>query len=222
MTWDDMKFWDSGECQLLDEMLEDQRRKGIILCPSKENMYAALDAVALSDVRVAIIGQDPYPNPDLATGLSFSVPKSIKKFPPTLVNFLQEYSTDTHLPYPKNGDLTKWCKQGVLLWNAIPTCEAWRSLSHNGTEWMNCYGELQREVCDLMSAQDVVFILLGGYARDLKKYIDVDSKWVIETSHPSPRGIRFGKPPFLGSRVFTRANALLCQLGKPTINWSLQ
>lgn len=215
--WDDMHFWDTGECQYIDEKLNDLKGR---CCPKKENLYAALDATPLDKVKVILVGQDPYPDLALATGVAFSIPKKEKKFPPTLLNLLQEYSTDTHLPYPENGDLTKWCKEGVLLWNAIPSCEVGKSLSH--ANMIPAYSYLHQEMFKLMAEKDVVFVLSGNYARELRKYLPEDyGKWIIEVSHPSPRGVKFSKSPFLGSRVFTRVNALLADLAEPKIDWSL-
>lgn len=217
MTWDEMKFWDCGEWQALEERLNDLKGR---LCPKKENLFAAFDACPLGCTKVAFVGQDPYPNPDYCTGLSFSIPKGSKTFPPTLVNILQEYSTDTHLPYPEHGDLTKWCKNGVLLWNAIPSCEAGLSLSHESwEEW----SYLTKEMCELLAEDDVIFVLCGRIAQEkVRKYLPEHyDKWIINVSHPSPRGVKFSKSPFLGSRVFTRVNSLLCDLGKETIDWRL-
>lgn len=216
-SYDDFKFWQSGEWQALEERLDDLKGR---LSPRKENLFNALDATPLGEVKVVLCGQDPYNDPDLATGLAFAIPKGKKSVPPTLANILREYSTDTHLPLPANGyaDLSKWAKQGVLLWNAIPSCEAWKSNSHKDwTEW----SYLNRELFQTVSAPGAVFILCGRTARGLKQYVNQDESWVIETSHPSPLGVKAKNDPFFGSRIFTRANDYLCSLGLQPIDWRL-
>lgn len=220
MHWDDLPFWGYGEWQVLEEHLNDLKGR---LCPKKKNLFAALDATPLEDVRVCFVGQDPYTDTDLATGIAFSIPKAETRIPPSLANIIHEYSTDLHYPSPQNGDLTKWCKEGVLLWNAIPSCEAGISLSHEKGRVWDLWSYLTRDMCAELIERDAVFVLCGRVAQEkFRKYLpETYNKWIIDVSHPSPRGVKFGKSPFIGSRVFTRVNALLCDLGKPTINWRL-
>lgn len=219
MNWDELSFWDSGEWQAVDERLTDINKSGGIFCPQKENLFAAFDAIDFNDVRCVLVGQDPYPDPSLATGLAFSIPKSAKKIPVTLANIFQEYATDTHHPAPQNGDLTKWCKNGVLLWNAIPTCDAWKSMSH--AEWTE-YSYLNKEIFNEQSERGIVFVLLGRVAEySVRKYINEDESEVLAYSHPSPRGVKFSKTPFIGSRMFTTVNDKLAGLGLQPIDWKL-
>lgn len=217
MQYDDLPYWQSGEWQAVEEKLHDIRRKGTTISPAKENLFAALDACPFERTKAVIVGQDPYPDPSLATGIAFSIPRNAKTFPPTLVNILREYHDDLGYPVPTHGDLTKWTESGVLLWNAIPSCEAWKSLSHNWVEWQLLTQQLLAE----LSKKGIVFTFLGGVARDFVKYVDQDESYVIETSHPSPRGSLNSKTPFVGSRIFSRINADLCSLGLEAIDWRL-
>lgn len=212
----DLKYWSSGEWQVVAERLQDIRNKGGIYCPGPRNLFKALSLVDYEACRVIMVGQDPYPDPKFATGIAFSIPPEFKEFPPTLHNLFREYQTDTGFPLPQSGDLTPWAKQGVLLWNAIPSCDVWKSLSHDWVEW----DLLTQEIVTKLSEKDCVFVFLGGVARRFSGYVGPDCD-VIETSHPSPRASRSSKLPFFGSRIFSHINDLLASKGQPPINWKL-
>lgn len=216
MTWDDLHFWDLGDYQWIQEQLEDLDAKGIRWNPGRTNMYRALDLCPFDRVKVIILGQDPYPNIKYCTGLCFGVPSLVRSIPASLATILVEYQTDLHYPYPKSGDLSAWCKQGVLLWNCYPTCESGKPLSHRWQAWELLTQELLSEV----SKQTVVVIALGTIAKSFVQYVDTSSA-VIETSHPAPRGRYRTQTPFVGSRIFTRANGLLCQKGLEPVDWRL-
>jgi uracil-DNA glycosylase len=218
-NWTELKFWQSGEWQVVEERLDDLERRGVVLSPDRHLMFAALDSLPIEKIRVVIMGQDPYPNVAHATGLAFSIPRSVQVHPPTLRTILTEYEDDLHYTYPKNGSLEKWAQQGVLLWNAIPSCEAGRSLSHDWDEW----SYLTSEITTTLSRKgNVVFVLLGGVARRYRQLVDLSSNRLIQTSHPSPRGNLSSKTPFSGSRLFTTINEQLCALGSPAIDWKLE
>ena len=213
-NWDDLRYWDTGEWQVVQEKLETAAYN-----PAQENLFAALDATPFSCVKVVLMGQDPYPDPKYATGLSFSIPTSSPTIPPTLRIILQELEDDLHLPFPKNGNLEKWASQGVLLWNAIPSCETGKSMSHDWTEW----SYLTQEVVTSLSAKgNIVFAFLGGVARRYSKYVDTVRNDLIETGHPSPRGNMASKSPFTGSRIFSTINARLSARGFLPIDWELK
>src|SRR5882762_3608452 len=144
-----LDFWKSGECQVVDERLRDMEKAHGSFCPRSSDRYRALALTHPDDVRVAIIGQDRYPDPTFATGLAFSIPPEIPKehHPPTLRCLLTEYSSDLGHPYPNSGDLSAWAGRGVLLWNTIPTCRQGVSLSHDWTE----YVYLTREIVQRLS-----------------------------------------------------------------------
>lgn len=214
MIWGDLKYWDTDEYQVIEEKLRGLDKQGVLWCPGKKRLFAAMGACPLDRVRCVIMGQDPYPDPGYATGLAFSVPRECKpeKFPPTLRNIYREYVNDLHYPSPSHGDLSSWARRGVFLWNAIPSCTAFHSGSHRWPEWE----ALTEEIVQTLDRQCIVFILMGRYARDYARLIVKSS--VIETSHPSPLGVRYG---FLGSRIFTTANFKLCELGLDPIEWRI-
>src|SRR6266576_3710993 len=210
--WSELKYWESGEWQVIQEKLDDLDRSGISYNPSRRVLFDAMAKCPFSTVRVAIVGQDPYPLKEHATGLAFSIPSSIKidKFPPSLKNIFTEYTNDLHYPYPTSGDLSPWCSEGVFLWNSIPTCETGKPRSHHWTEYTN----LTQEIIEELDQLDIIFIFLGGQAREYLKHVKNSES--ICTSHPSPLGVKYG---FSGSRIFSTANSKLSELKKPTVNW---
>ncbi len=215
-TWPELSYWSTGEWQVVKERLNDLKKEKKLFNPSRELLFRALERVPLKDVRVVIVGQDPYPDPIHATGIAFSIPDGIKTFPVTLSNIFKEYQSDLHYDLPTGGNLSKWADQGVLLWNAIPSCLQQQSLSHNWEEWHL----LTQEILEKVSKEKVVVVLMGGVARDFAKYVD-EASVLIETSHPSPRGSLNSRTPFIGSRIFTTINDKLVGLGKQPINWKL-
>lgn len=218
--WPELKYWQTGEFQVIREKLDDLRKQGIGICPDRKDLFNALRSIRCEDTRVVLLGQDPYPSKALATGYAYSVPSSIKELPPTLKNILKEYHDDLGHPTPVSGDISVWAQRGVLLWNAIPSCTAGRSLSHDWTEWMY----LTKEILEKVSAQGVVIVLMGSKAQRYRQYIDEGRSKILVTSHPSPlalKGGRVPRNPFLGSRLFSTINAELCALGKEPVNWRL-
>lgn len=213
MNWDELDYWNTGEWQVVQEKLDDLDKAKIAYNPARESLFAALDALSFEKVTVAIIGQDPYPKSIHATGVAFSIPEGIKDYPPTLKNIFQELQNDLTYPDPKSGNLNKWVKQGVLLWNVFPSCEEGKPGSHHWDEWL----PLTQEIVTKLDKQScVVFVLLGAEARKFSKYIENSD--VIETSHPSPLGANKG---FFGSRIFSTVNAKLAEAGMNTVDWSL-
>lgn len=217
--WDDMKFFQCGEWQVIQENLEDLEKAKIKYNPERELLFNALDLVPFEKVRVAIIAQDPYPESKFATGVAFSIPKNCREVPPTLENLFKEYCSDLHLPTPTNGNLEKWCDEGVLLWNAIPSCTAGRSLSHQPwVEWQL----LTQEIIEELDQRDqgCVFVFLGGIARQYTKFVTDNSEY-LEYSHPVPRASLKSNKPFTGSRMFSTINAKLNEQGLGPIDWRL-
>lgn len=217
-----LDYWNSGEYQVVREKLDDDEAAGFTINPPRKSMFKALSATPERMVRVAIIGQDPYPDSRFSTGIAFSIPREfgVGEFPPTLRTILDEYTEDTGYPRPDHGDLSKWTAQGVLLWNAIPSTRSGHSLSHDfpGREWEY----LTREIVRRLSANGIVFAFLGSVARRFVQDVAPDGgSVVIETSHPSPRGSLKSKTPFRGSRLFTTINDKLCSIGCQPIDWRL-
>lgn len=224
--WDDMDFWRSGENQVVQERLNDMdkmRKQGDDrgwYNPLRSDMYAAFDQTPLSKVKVAIFGQDPYPEPKYCTGVAFSVPEGIRKFPPTLANIFKEYSDDLHLTTPSSGDLTPWCEQGVFLWNVTPILT--KGYLPHAKDWPE-WEDLNREIVTLLSSKSIVFVFLGRRARELEKYVvDGKNSRVISTSHPSPLGVTAGRNPFFGSRLFSSINGYLNEINNEVIDWRLK
>ena len=214
MEWDDFDFWDTGEWQVIQERLDDLESKGVRYNPDRSNLFMAIDTVAFSNVKCVIIGQDPYPKKRHATGMAFSIPKKEKEWPPTLVNILTEYQNDLHYERPDNGCLIKWAKEGVLLWNTVPTVlEGKPGSCKNWWEWQ----ELSREIIQKLSAHrdGLAFVLWGGQAQAFRQYIAEDKHKVITAPHPSPLSASKG---FFGSRPFSTVNSFI----KEPIDWRLK
>jgi len=214
MKWTELNFWQTGEYQVIKERWNDLKKSGQMINPVRKEVFRALKETPYEDTRVIVCGQDPYPSPGYSTGVAFSIPADVpvNKYPPTLVNLLTEYHDDLHYPAPGNGDLGEWCRRGVLLWNVIPSCTAFSSLSHDWVEWE----ELNKEMIHVLNAkQDIVFVFLGTVARRYQHLVDGHSS--LYFSHPSPRANRLSAHPFLGSRMFSTINQHL----KEPIDWRL-
>ena len=179
--------------------------------PSQDKVFAALQKTSLEDVRVVILGQDPYHGPKQAQGLSFSVPDDLPA-PPSLQNILKELEDD--IGHRAHHDLTAWAEQGVLLLNACLTVPAGNANGHAGLIWEPFTDAIIRLVNDL--DRPVVFILWGGYARKKKALITNGQHLVIESAHPSPLSSYRG---FFGSRPFSKTNAFLTKNQEAPIDW---
>ena len=179
--------------------------------PPQDKVFAALQKTSLEDVRVVILGQDPYHGPKQAHGLSFSVPDDLPA-PPSLQNILKELEDD--IGHRAHHDLTAWAEQGVLLLNACLTVPAGNANGHAGLIWEPFTDAIIRLVNDL--DRPVVFILWGGYARKKKALITNGQHLVIESAHPSPLSSYRG---FFGSRPFSKTNAFLTKNQEAPIDW---
>lgn len=218
-TWEELPYWDTGEWQVVEERLADLDAAGIRYNPTRGKLFRALELTPYAKTKVVFIGQDPYPSHAYADGLAFSIPSRCSQFPPTLQNIFKEYSADLHLPTPTSGSLAKWAKQGVLLWNALPTCQEGKSLSHNWEEWHL----LTQQIIEKASQKCVVIVPMGGFARHFVKYVNNDrGAYVLNVSHPSPLGAHAKENPFIGSRLFSTINAKLNEWGVGPIDWELK
>lgn len=183
--------------------------------PAKDNIFNALKLTDYDNVKVVIMGQDPYHGLGEAHGLSFSVQKGVK-IPPSLQNIYKELEADLGIPPKSHGDLSGWAKQGVLLLNSVLTVEKDKASSHKGLGW-----ELFTDyIIKLLNTKDdpIVFILWGNFAREKKKYITNSMHFIIESPHPSPFSAYNG---FFGSKPFSKTNNYLTQNKKEPIDWSL-
>ena len=216
--WSDLDYWKTGEWQVCDEELKRLDKAGVVYCPGREHLFAALDLCPYDLTRVVLCGQDPYPNPNACTGLAFSVPESFEPLPLSLVNILKELIDDyPDIELSGNGDISRWAREeGVLLWNAIPSCEAWKSKSHHWPE----YELLTAEIFQRLSQKHVVFAFLGSTAAYYKKYVNEEKSDVICVTHPSPRALlNKNIKPFFGCRLFSTINTHLDQLGFEPVDW---
>jgi uracil-DNA glycosylase len=183
--------------------------------PPHEEVFAALHLTSYADVKVMILGQDPYHGQGQAHGLCFSVREGIPQ-PPSLQNILKELEADLGCTPPSHGCLEGWARQGVLLLNATLTVRARQAGSHQGKGWETFTDEVIRAVS--AKPEPVVFILWGAYARKKKPLIDTGRHIVIESAHPSPLSAHNG---FFGSRPFSRANQALVDAGREPVDWCL-
>lgn len=219
-SWDDLLFWQSEDWASVQRRLHELDMAEVRYCPDYPDVFSSFKATPFDSVRVAIIGQDPYPDPQYATGLAFSIPRGCVGFPPTLETIFKEYEHDLHYPAPTSGDLSDWAHRGVFLWNILPTCSAGKSQSHDWPE----YGRLSKEVIESLVTKKVVLVFLGAKARSYVPLVyNLSNIRYLELSHPSPRANLRSRTEtkFIGSRVFTRVNDYLCSLGLDPIDWRL-
>lgn len=197
----------------LQSFVEDERRRHTVY-PSRENVFAALHATPYADVKVLILGQDPYHGPNQAHGLCFSVQRGVQP-PPSLVNIFKELRDDLGIAIPPHGDLGAWARRGVLLLNTTLTVRAGQAASHQGKGWETFTDEVIRQVNE---KPFVVFVLWGAHARKKKTLINSARHAIVESAHPSPLSAHNG---FFGSRPFSKINAALRDARLEEIDWSL-
>lgn len=199
----------------LKAFLNEQNEKGKVIYPQGDDYFAALNLTPLDQVKVVIVGQDPYHGPGQAHGLCFSVQEGVR-FPPSLKNIFKELQEDLQVPIPKSGSLIKWAKHGVLLLNAVLTVEDGQAASHQGKGWEEFTDKIIHLVND--ECAHVVFILWGSYAQKKAAFVDRKKHFVIESVHPSPLSAHRG---FFGTKPFSKANSFLKSKGIETVDWSL-
>ncbi|WP_380783272.1 uracil-DNA glycosylase [Sphingomonas sp. R86520] len=203
----------------LDAFLKAERAAGARIFPEDADRFRALELTPLDQVRVVILGQDPYHGAGQAHGLSFSVREGVRT-PPSLVNIYKELEADLSIPRASHGMLDHWAAQGVLLLNAVLSVRMGEAASHQKRGWE----QFTDAVIAAVNAQDkpVVFLLWGAYAQKKAAFVDDVPKGgrhlVIQSAHPSPLAARTG---FFGSRPFSRANAFLETHGRAPIDWAL-
>ncbi len=196
----------------LTGFIREEYRNHTIFPPGKE-IFSAFDECSFENVRVVIIGQDPYHGPGQANGLCFSVKTGIV-MPPSLVNIFKEINDDLGKPFPPDGDLRRWAKQGVLLLNATLTVRANSPGSHQNKGWEEFTDSVIRLLSDMKV--NLVFMLWGAYAQRKGAYIDRNKHLVLESAHPSPFSANRG---FFGNRHFSQANTYLKVKGLGEIDW---
>ena len=192
-----------------------EERKQFKVFPENEEVFTAFHLTSFSDVKVLILGQDPYHGDGQAHGLSFSVKEGIA-VPPSLRNIYKELKSDLGIDIPNHGNLGAWALQGVLLLNATLTVRAHQAGSHQGKGWETFTDQVIRQVN--RKKEKTVFILWGAFARKKKDLIDLNQHHVIESSHPSPLSAHRG---FFGSRPFSETNRVLTGSGREPVDWEL-
>ena len=197
----------------LIQFLKKQKEGNKIIYPDQENIFKAFQLTTIKNIKVVILGQDPYHGDGQAHGLSFSVPEGVK-LPPSLKNILKELESDLNVNVRTSGDLSHWAEQGVLLLNAVLTVEAGLANSHQGKGWEQFTDEIIKYISSVK--KNVVFILWGSYAQKKKSLIDDRKHFIIEGVHPSPLSSYRG---FFGSRPFSKTNQYLKSHGIEEIQW---
>jgi uracil-DNA glycosylase len=199
--------------QSLRSFLRSEKDKGKVIFPHSSLWFNALETTPLDDVKVVILGQDPYPTPGHAHGLCFSVQPEVNPIPKSLVNIFKELQDDLGIAN-NSGNLQAWAEQGVLLLNSVLTVESGQPNSHQGQGWEVFTDKVISVVND--QEKPVVFILWGSYAQKKGSVIDASTHLVIRSPHPSPLSAYRG---FFGSRPFSRTNEFLLEHGQSPIDW---
>jgi len=184
--------------------------------PPKKEIFAAFNYNTPDQVKVVILGQDPYHGKGQAHGLSFSVPNGVV-VPPSLKNILKELQSDLGSPIAKSGDLSNWSKQGVLLLNATLTVQAHHAGSHQGKGWEIFTDCVIKQLSE--TQENLVFLLWGGFAQKKKKLIDDKKHLLLTSGHPSPLSANRGY--WFGNRHFSKCNAYLIEQGRTPIDWNI-
>ncbi|HCS20153.1 MAG TPA: uracil-DNA glycosylase [Bacteroidetes bacterium] len=200
----------------LKTFLEAEKRGGKPIYPPGPLIFAALDTTPFPEVKVVVLGQDPYHGPNQAHGLCFSVNEGIPH-PPSLQNIFKELNADLGIPYPKGGNLLPWARQGVLLLNATLTVRQGEAGSHQGRGWETFTDQVIYHLNE--EREGLVFMLWGSYAKGKGKHIDRNKHLVLESGHPSPLSANRGH--WFGNKHFSRANAYLLSRGHTPIDWML-
>lgn len=202
--------------QQLMARIDAERTAGKAIYPPASEVFNALSLTPLDNVKVVILGQDPYHGPGQAHGLCFSVQPGVKT-PPSLVNIYKELAQDIEgFHIPEHGNLTAWAEQGILLLNTVLTVEQGKAHSHAKWGWETFTDAVIKSVND--TQHGVVFLLWGSHAQKKGQNIDTQKHYVLNAPHPSPLSAHRG---FLGCRHFSQTNALLSQQGKTPVNWQV-
>lgn len=203
------------DMQQLSRFLRERKAAGVAVYPPGREMFAAFNATPFEQVKVVVLGQDPYHGPGQAHGLSFSVRPGVP-VPPSLLNIYKELEADLGLPRPDHGYLLPWAQRGVLLLNAVLSVEQGQPGSHQGRGWEG----FTDHVVDVLNRQrqGLVFLLWGSYAQKKGAKIDTSRHRVLKAPHPSPLSAHRG---FLGCGHFSQANAWLQARGQAPVDWSL-
>ena len=194
--------------------LHEEKARGEVIYPPGSQIFRAFELTPVPDVKVVILGQDPYHNPGQAMGLSFSVPDGVPA-PPSLVNIFKEISSDLGIRMSGSPNLEPWARQGVLLLNSILTVRAGQAASHRSLGWETFTDAVIKYLSD--NCDGIVFMLWGNFARTKAALIDPAKHLILEATHPSP----LARGAFFGCKHFSKANNFLTFKGKTPIEWQL-
>lgn len=215
--WDDLledEFQKEYYQKMRNFLIEEYKAQTVF--PKMEDIFTALKITPYKDVKVVILGQDPYHGPGQSHGLAFSVKKGVST-PPSLRNMYKEMNTDLGLPIPNNGYLEKWAREGVLLLNTSLTVRQAEPNSHSKIGW----GNFTDRIIELLNEREkpIVFILWGNNAKSKEKYISNKNHFIIKSVHPSPLSASRG---FFGTKPFSKANEFLRRVGEGEIDWEIE
>ena len=216
-SWDELlkeEFNKEYFKDLLEFIKEEYKTK--VIYPKKNEIFNAFRYTDFNNVKVVILGQDPYHGPNQAEGLAFSVSNSVIK-PPSLKNIFKELESDLKIQFPELNSLKPWAKQGVLLLNSVLTVEEHKPASHKNRGWETFTDEVIKKLNE--REEPIVFILWGNYSKEKNVYITNPKHYVIESVHPSPFSARNG---FFGSKPFSKTNNFLKENNLKEIDWRIE
>lgn len=200
----------------IKDFLTEEIKRWKTIYPHPKNFFKAFEKTPFDQVKVVILGQDPYHGVGQAQGFCFSV-EAGARLPPSLKNIFKELEVSLGIPPAKNGDLTAWADEGVFLLNAILSVEAGKPASHSQIGWEIFTDEVIKKISE--KKENIVFLLWGAFAQSKEKFIDKKKHFVLKTTHPSPFSAHRG---FLGSNCFLETNEILQKIGKTPIDWRLE
>lgn len=214
-SWKNALQWEFKKPYFLElsQFVKNEILAGKTIYPHPKNIFAAMDMTPFEKVRVVILGQDPYHGPGQAHGLSFSVLEWVRN-PPSLMNIFKEIQSDVGMPTRRNGDLSRWADQWVLLLNTTLTVEAGNPMSHAGKWWEDFTDSIIKTLSD--KRDFLIFLLWWSHAQKKKVLIDMQKHVILEAPHPSPLSAHRW---FLGCKHFSKTNALLREHGMREIEW---
>jgi len=202
----------------LTQFLNDRNTEGVVIYPPDKERFAAFNTTHFDQIKVVILGQDPYHGQGEAHGLCFSVTKGTR-IPPSLRNIFKELKADLNLDIPSHGQLTSWAKEGVFLLNTILSVEHKQPASHKNKGWETFTDAVIKTISD--KKNHVVFILWGAFAKGKKSLIDTSKHLVLEAPHPAAEVYAGGKAGFFGSKPFSTTNNYLKEQNLSPVNWSI-